>query len=116
MQPAACGPLHDADEELLAPSDWRCVGHILGGWGVCSRSRRGPGSVATRRRPFLDSGTCPLASNAGGQFPQAPAAGPRGEGSAGTDAPAAPCRPGDATNGWGSVLMHRRGAPVCFDI
>ena len=116
MQPAACGPLHDTDEELLAPSDWRCVGHILGGWGVCSRSRRGPGSVFFPHQNGAFTATRPQASNAGGQFPQAPAAGPRGERSAGTDAPAAPCRPGDATNGWGSVLMHRRGAPVCFDI
>ena len=90
MQPAVCRPLHDADEELLAPCRLAMLWAYLGGWGVCSRSRRGPGSVATRRRPFLDSGTCPLASNAGGQFPQAPAARPRGERSAGPDAPAAP--------------------------
>ena len=87
MQPAVCRPLHDAGEELLAPCRLAILWAYMGGLLMVPP---GPGSVATRRRPFLDSGTCPQASNAGGQFPQAPAARPRGERSAGTDAPAAP--------------------------
>ena len=50
MQPAARGPLHDTDVELLSPSDWRCFGHIWGG-GV---SAQGPAGGPVPLLPAAD--------------------------------------------------------------